>query len=299
VGLFSALFGESKPQTVTQKNTVELSKEQKELFNIAKPFVTQAAKNPLEVYPGVTLAGFNPTEQAAQQNLLSQATGTIPQLAQAGADANAFMLDPSKMLDVANNQYVKSSADAIMANLTQNLQRNILPQIGRQTEVNQGPYGATSRQGIREGIAIGDTSARGGQELTKLYSDAYGQGLTAMGRAQALNPQTIASMLTSGQVQAGVGEQMRGMEQAGIDEAVNKFYLQQQLPMLKAQDILGLMGSLPGGAGVSTVTGAQPQTSKVGGALGGAAAGASIGSAIPGIGTTLGAGIGGLLGLFT
>jgi hypothetical protein len=119
-----------------------------------------------------------------------------------------------------------------------------------------------------------------------------------MGRAQALNPQTIASMLTSGQVQAGVGEQMRGMEQAGIDEAVNKFYLQQQLPMLKAQDILGLMGSLPGGSGVSTVTGAQPQTSKVGGALGGAATGASIGSAIPGIGTALGAGIGGLLGLF-
>lgn len=287
--------GSSKP--VTQTNKVELSKEQKEIYGYAKPFISQAAKNPLELYQGVTLAGFNPNETAGQQQLLQAAGGSVDQLAQAGSAANQFMLDPSKML--APNQYTTAYGDTLVQQLTQNLQRNILPNIGRQTEVAMGPYGATSRQGIREGIAIGDTAQAGGNALAKLYSDSYGQGLEAMGRAQALNPQTIASMLTGGQVQTAVGEQQRGMEQAGIDDAMQKFYLEQNLPMMRAQDIMALMNSMPGATGVSTVQGATPGGgSKISGALGGAASGAAIGSAIPGIGTAIGAGIGGLLGLF-
>lgn len=283
-------------EKVTQTNKVELSPEQKELFNLAKPHITQAANNPLEIFPGVTLAGFNQNEVAGQNQLLQAATGGVGQLAQAGADANKFMLDPTKML--APNQFTTAYGDTMIQQLTQNLQRNILPNIGRQTEVAMGPYGATSRQGIREGIAIGDTARAGADGLTKLYSDAYGQGLTAMGRAQALNPQTIAALLTGGQVQSAVGEQQRGMEQAGIDQAMQKFYLQQNLPMMRAQDIMALMNGMPGAAGVSQVSGAQPGGSKISGALGGAAAGASIGSIIPGIGSAIGAGIGGLLGLF-
>lgn len=290
------LSGDSgKP--VTQTNKVELSKEQKEIYGMAKPFIQQAAKQPLEIFPGVTLAGFNPNETAGQNQLLQAAGGTVSQLADAGAAANQFMLDPSKML--APNQYTTAYGDTLVNQLTQNLQRNILPNIGRQTEVAMGPYGATSRQGIREGIAIGDTARAGGDALAKLYSDSYGQGLTAMGRAQALNPQTIASMLTGGQVQSAVGEQQRAMEQAGIDQAIQKFYLQQNLPMMKAQDIMALVNGMPGAAGVSTVQGATPGKSPIMGGLGGAAAGASIGSAIPGIGTAIGAGIGGLLGLFS
>lgn len=291
--------GSSAPAKTTQVNKIELSPEQKQIYGYAKPFIQEAAQQPLEIYPGVTLAGFSPLEQAGHQQLLTQAGGSIPMLAGAGANANMFMLDPEQMLNPANNPHVTAYGQTLVDQLTQNLQRNILPQIGRQTAVTQGPYGATSRQGIREGVAIGDTARAGGDALTKLYSDAYGQGLTAMGRAQALNPQTIASMLTSGQVASGIGEQQRSMQQAQIDDAMNKFYLEQNLPMMRAQDIMALVNSMPGASGTSTVTGAQPQTSKVSGALGGAASGAAIGSMVPGIGTAIGAGIGGLLGLFS
>lgn len=291
MGLFSSLFGSKAPATTTQKNTVELSPEQKKLFNLALPSINQAAGQDPQIYGGSGIAGFNPVEQQAQQSLLNTAGGTVSNLAGSGANAQQFMLDPSMMLDPAKNPYVTAYGDTITRQMTDNLQRQILPGLQRQSAVTQGPYGATSRLGIAQGNAIGQTGQATGDALTKLYSGAYGQGLDAMGAAVGRNPATIGSQLIGGEVASAVGGQQRAMDQALLDEEISKFYLQQQLPFLKAQDIMSLMGSMPGGAGVSTVTGAQPSSNKGLSALGGAAAGMSAFGPI-------GAGIGGLLGLF-
>lgn len=280
---------EDKP--VTQTNKVELSPEQKKIFNLALPSINQAAETDPQVFGGTGVAGFTPVEQQAQQQLLQTANGSVSQLAGAGANAQQFMLDPSMMLSPDQNPYVTAYGDTIVRQLTDNLQRNILPGLDRQSSVTQGPYGATSRLGIAQGNAIGQTSQAGGDALSKLYSTAYGQGLDAMGAAAQRNPGTMASQLMGGEVASAVGGQQRAMDQALLDEEISKFYLQQQLPFLKAQDLMSLMSGMPGGTGVSTVTGAQPGKSPIMSGLGGAAAGmAAFGP--------IGAGIGGLLGLF-
>lgn len=292
-------MGSKAPKKTTQINEVRLSPEQKKVFNLALPSITAAAESDPQVYGGSTVAGFTPAESLGQASLLDAAGGSLMQQAQAGANANQFLLDPS-MLSIDSNPYLQGYGESIAGGMTSNLMRNILPNIGRQTAATQGPYGATSRQGIREGIAIGETQGAIGDALQKLAFDAYNRGLSGMERGIALNPQTMAGMLVPGQTASAVGQQQRAMDQALLDEQVNKFYLQQNLPFLKAQDLMGLIGSMPGGQGISSVTGAQPQKSPLMGGLGGAAAGAGLASMIPGLNAFAlpAAGLGALLGIF-
>jgi len=289
-------MSQKQPSNVTQTSKVELSPEQKQVFQLALPSINAAAASDPQIYSGQTVAGFTPAETSAQQQLLTAAGGTVNTLAQQGAGAQGFLLDPA-MLSYDSNPYLKSYGQAITSDLTKNLMENILPGINRQSEVTQGPYGSTSRLGIAQGAAIQGTQKSAADALSKLAYDSYANGLSNMTKGLALNPQTMVSQLLGGQVTSAVGEQQRAMEQANLDAEAQKFYLQQQLPFLKAQDIMGLISGMPGATGTSTVSGAMPQKSLAGGLLGGAASGAAIGSAIPGIGTGIGAGLGALLSL--
>lgn len=291
-------MGSKAPAQTTQVNKVELSPEQQKVFNLAMPSIEQAAGQTPQIYGGSTIAGFNPAEHLGQASVLNAAGGSMGQLAQSGANAQQFLMDPS-MLSIESNPYLQGYGASIAGGMTQNLQENILPQLGRQSAVSQGPYGATSRQGIAEGLAVKGTQGAIGDALQKLAFEAYNRGMTGMERGLALNPQTMASQMLPGQAAGAVGGQQRAMEQAMLDEQVNNFYLQQQLPFLKAQDLMGLISGMPGATGTSTVTGAQPQGNKAMGALGGAASGAMMGSMImPGVGTVIGGGLGALAGLF-
>jgi hypothetical protein len=65
-----------------------------------------------------------------------------------------------------------------------------------------------------------------------------------------------------------IGGQQQGMEQAQLDEMIQRFYTQQDLPLLQSQQLMALIQGMPGATGVSTVRGAQPQTSGLQQAIG-------------------------------
>lgn len=69
------------------------------------------------------------------------------------------------------NPYTTQMGQNIQRQMTDNLQRNILPGIGRGA-VAAGGYGG-SRQGIAEGLAIGETNRGIGDALTNLYAGQY------------------------------------------------------------------------------------------------------------------------------
>lgn len=287
--------GQSKaPSKTTQTNEVKLSPEQQELFELAFPFAQQYAGNPAQLYQGQTIADFNATEVAGQQAAVGAATGAGQQLANAGSQASQFLLNPS-ILSPDSNPWLRQQGDAVADTLSRQLTESALPAIRSGTSVASGPYsGGSSREGIAQGLAIDRTSRSTGDALASLYGGAYQAGLSSMGDALRTNPLTQASQLFGSQVLGQVGGQQRGMEQAKLDEASRLFTLEQQLPFLQASDILSLMNALPGGKGVSTVAGAQPQTNPILSGLGGAATGASFGSMFGPIGTGVGA-AGGLL----
>jgi len=290
-------MGSSKtPKQTQQINKTELSDEQKKLFNIAFPYAQEYASNPAQVYTGQTIAELNPLERQAQQTALTAAQSGDA-LAGTAADTNKFLLDP-KILSPDSNPWLKASGDAIANRQTQTLLENILPKIRDTSTVAGGLFsGGNTREDIASGLAAGRTQQSIGDALASLYSSAYSSGLDALGTGVKLAPVTQASQLFGAQIQGQVGAQDRAIEQLKLDEAANRFNLEQALPFMTARDILSLMSGLPGGTGISTVTGAQPSTNPYMNVLGGAASGAALGSAIPGIGTGIGAAGGALLSL--
>lgn len=290
-------MGSKTPATTTQKNVVELSEGQKAIEKLLIPQAQKAANTDYTAYDGPTVAQFNANDVAGQQGVVA-ATGGMGQLATAGNTAQSFLLNPD-ILNPESNPFLKAQGDALSQQISDNFSRNIMPQLRAADVQASGMYsGGNTKAGIAQGLAASDATRTTADALTDLYFKSYSSGLDAMGAAAERNPQMIAANLIAPTAISAVGEQQRGMDQANLDAAASKYYFTQMAPMLKAQDLASLLGGLPGGTGVSTVTGAQPSSSPVKSALGGALSGAAMGSMIPGIGTVIGAGLGGLAGFF-
>jgi len=262
---------------------MRLGPEQRDVFNQARPYIEAFGSSPLpEFFPGSAIAGFNPTEQAAQQYYTGVAAPTTAGMAGQAASTQQQLMDPNFMLNP--NQYVHAAADATTQRTTDNLMRNILPGIRSGAAASGGQYtGGATRAGIAEGNAIGQTGDAISQAIADMYFKNYQTGLGTMAQQVNQNPALMRSMTMPGDILGAVGAQQRGMEQAQLDEEVNRFYLGQpgQLEQGRAQQLLQMIGMMPGGTGVSTVTGAQPQSNPFAQILG-------MGSSIAGMMGSLG-----------
>lgn len=306
-------MGSKQPSNVTQTNSVQLSPQQQQLADLGFGYAKQYANQGSLSLPGInvtdpTVLGFNPNEVAGQQQALDAANGWMTNLSQQAASSNSFLMNPN-ILSPDSNPYLKAQGDAITNNATENLLTNILPSL-RSGSVVAGGFnsGGNTRQSLAESGAVGQTNDSITNALANLYGGAYQSGLSTIGSAIDRNPTVMSGLLAPATVTAGVGAQQRELAQAQSNQTVNNAnnraaleaqlsWLQQQLPFLQAQQLYSLVGSMPGGSGVSTVTGASPSSNPLQGALGGAATGASIGSIIPGVGTAVGGGLGGIFGL--
>lgn len=285
--------GSSDPPKQETKQV--LSPEQQEMMQLALPGVRKfAASVPQRYQAGSTVAGFDPSQMAGQEQALN-AAGTVGSLAQGGAGTTGYWLSPSA-LDVNNNPAISGVIDAATRPVYEGLTRNALPAI-RSGSAQTGNFGG-SRQGIAEGLAIQGAGATAGDISSRIASDAYGQNVKAQLAALGLLPQTQQAQLAEATTTSGVGDVRQGMAQRLLDEQVGNFNYDQYAPFLQSKEIMSLLQGTPGGSTVST--GSVPEKNKAMGALGGAAAGASLGTAImPGWGTAIGALGGGLYGYFS
>ncbi len=249
-------MGTPTPKPVTQTNTVKLGPEQKQVFDLAFPSIQAYANSTPQLFPGTGIAGFSPWEQQAQQSALG-AVPTASGLATGAAGAQSKLLDPNFMLNP--NQYVTGAMNSVTQQVTDNLQRNILPAVRTSATMASGPDAHTSKEGIATGLAIGETNKGLSQALSDMLLRNYTQGLGTMSSAIAQNPSVIQQQLMPANIMSGVGGQQRAMEQAGLDEQIRQFYAQQDLPLSRAQQLLNLISGMPGGSGVSTVTPSTPQ----------------------------------------
>lgn len=255
-----------QPSTITQTNKVELSPEQKEIFGLALPKIRQYASSTPELYPGSGIAGFNPTQLAGQSAALDAASSAGNLSGQAGA-TQAQLLDPEFMLNP--NQYLDRAAEGVTRHTTENLMENILPGIRSGATSAGGQYsGGSTRQGIAEGRAIQGSSREISDSLAKMFLQNYQTGLSGLQSAVQGNSDVMRQQLFPASIMQMIGGQQQGMEQAQLDEMLQRFYTQQDLPLLQSQQIMGLVQGMPGATGVSTVQGAQPKTSGLQQAIG-------------------------------
>lgn len=290
--------GESEAPQVTQTASVNMSPEQKKLHKLAMPFIEQYAAQPLGQFEGQTLAGFTLDELLAQAGGRTAATvgGTAADQALA---SNNYLMSPD-LLNPSSNPYLKAQGDAITGTVTNNLLERILPSIRSNATLGSGMYsGGSTREGVAQGLAVGKTNEDISNALANLYGQAYQTGLSTIGSAVGRTPMLQAAQLFGPSVYGAIGAQNRALEQATLDEAQKKYYIEQALPLLRAQELYGFIGATPGGTSTSTATGAVPQKNQLAGGVGGALSGAVAGNMLfPGLGGIFGGLLGGAAGAF-
>lgn len=254
------------PSNITQTNKVELSPEQKKLFDLGFPYAEQYANQPLESYSGDTLAGFTPLELAGQQGSVATAGAMAPNAAQA-LMSNQWLMNPAQ-LDPNSNPYARSVADQISSGISDELTQRILPAVRTNTINSGGMYaGGDTRGQMADHLAGTAAMDSIGNALNKFYYDNYKLGLDTMGSAIDRNQGVMAASLMPSTVASTVGQQQRQMEQAELDQAYNQWLIDQQLPFMRATDIMSLVQGMPGATSVTQMQGLNAGGGMMGGMM--------------------------------
>lgn len=258
--------------------------------------------------------------------------GLASQLGGGAGGVQSAMQQLNRAGDFQNNPAYQAALQSAIRPVTQNFQEQVMPAIQQGAQA-AGQMGG-SRQGIAEGIAargyqdtIGDISANMGNaayaqglqalqasgqlgqgmaglqgqaysNLGGLGASLYGTGLQGQGQNLALTPATMGAQYLPGQNISALGQQQTADAQAQLDDQVQRWNYEQNLPYTMLQDYLATLngGAALGGTQASQQSGGKPNRTT--GALGGAATGAAVGSMFGPIGTGVGAVGGALYGLF-
>lgn len=249
----------------------------------------QAAQNIAPYYPGQTYANFTQPQVQGQSGLLDYA-GSLGPTSQNSLDAANQGLTGWK--DPANNPYLQDYLSSAIRPLTQNYQENVLPAIRDNAEMYGG---AGSRTGLAEGVASRSYLDSIGDISSNVYNNAWNTGQDTMTKTQALLPSIYGAGAMPYQYMMGVGADQQGMDQQGINEAMNRYNYNNNADYNRWKDYLSTLQGTPWGG--SSTTGANPNAvNPISGIAGGAMSGAALGSIVPGLGTGYGALLGGGLG---
>lgn len=181
------------------------------------------------------------------------------------------------------NPYLQDLSGQISTNLTQNLNNNILPGINQQALANGGVGG--SRQGIAQGLAIGQTQQAIGNAQSQLNSNAYNTdqqynlGLGQLGLNSQLGNQNFYTAQRGLDLQqANLGAQLSNQGNLGLVSQGQQLYntgqTQQQAPYNALSQYAQILSPFSGLN--QTTTQSQPGGSAIGGALGGALTAAQL-----------------------
>lgn len=149
--------------------------------------------------------------------------------------------------------------------------------------------------------ALGQLTGQAAQGLAGIGDAGSQRMLQAAGLTPQVADAGYQAQLARTQLLGGIGGEQQAMQQALADRVAALYGQQNQAPYSQLGYYADIVGGLPSSS-MASQTGSAPgayQGSRMAGAAGGAASGAAVGSAImPGWGTAVGAGVGGLMGLF-
>ena len=198
-----------------------------------------------DYYPGATLAGFDPSQTAAQQSILGYAMGKRPAALQEAAQqvtlgqmqgATPFTGGQMSDLLAGNVNYGEGTPFGAMADVYgqqyQSQLSKALPAI-RQQMVEYQPGGG-SRGDIVQGMAESAASKNLAQNLAQMYSGAYEQAqgqrfpaaqmrLAQQQAGQSAYPSIMGAPLEMYGAVADVGAQRRAMSQEAMNQAQQKY----------------------------------------------------------------------------
>lgn len=255
-----------KAQTVTQKTELPAWLEGVTRENIA--IADQISKQPYQPYTGQLTAGFTPEQEAAFQYTQQGLGATQPYYQAAMNQATAGL--GYQPLNVASGQvgyqnvtgptvtaqnFLQGDVGAYMNPYIANVENAALSRLEGATRQAVNRLGdqalaarafGGSRQGIAEGVALGEAARSAGELSANLRSQGFNQAaaLLSADQARALQADTLSAQLAQ---QAALANQAAGM-QAGTFNAQQALQAQQlnQAAGLQAQQLRNVAaGQLP------------------------------------------------------
>lgn len=210
------------------------------LIDLGLPFAQKFAANPPKLPSTPLVAGFDPLQTQGQEMVLGQ-TGSQGDIAGMGKQIASFL--SGDVLRPESNPALQATIDAATRPISQNLLEQQLPALRTQA-TQTGNFGSTRRQ-IAEGLATGRANQAIGDTSAKIATQGYQSGLDAMLKNLALLPQTSALQLTPGLTTSGVGDVRQQQTQAELGEKTQRSMFDQLLPLIMAQNLVGLGSSIP------------------------------------------------------
>jgi len=231
-------------------------------FKRAEDLYSKGAMTP-DYFGGSTTAGFSPVQEAAQTEALGYLTGPrIGAQQMAAEEAQLGLLSG----DVDTSRF-DPVADAVRAQAMAQLTGNVLPGIRQQ--ITQYNPGGSTRGDIVQANAISaaqeDITNKIATAQFQAYKDAQDRQLGAVGRY----PSIVGAPLQQYGAMSEIGAQQRAMEQAGIDEAMQRYSYESQLPTIGLQNYLaGISGDYGGTTTATGPGGPNPMITALAGGLG-------------------------------
>ena len=233
-----------------------------------------------EYFGGPTTAGFTPYQEQAQEQAYDYITGPRAAAQQMGAEeAQLAMLSG----DVDTTRF-DPVADAVRAQAMAQLTGNVLPGIRQQ--ITQYNPGGSTRGDIIQAQAISsaqeDITNKIASAQFQAYKDAQDRRMGALGRY----PSIMGAPLQQYAAMSAIGAQPRSLDLAGIDEAMQRYSYESQLPTIGLQNYLaGISGDYGGTTTATGPAGPNPMVTALAGGLGlamGGPMGASLYSGMAG-----------------
>jgi len=284
-----------------------------------RPFLTEGLRQAQNLFLGGNQPKFyegqtyvSPTQQTldalARQEAIARGDSSVLQQAQGayqGALGGLGFTGAGGFLQ--GSPYQQQAMQAATRPLEQQFSNQVLPQIASLYS-KSGRYGSGAMQNALGqategyGRALGDIT---GSMANQQYMAERGLQQQALGQQAQLAtaaPSIYAQQYLPSQQLANVGAAQEQIAQLPLQESMNRFYYQQQLPVQQLQSYLSSIYGSPMSSSQYAPQ-SQATSSRVGSVLGGASLGAGIGNAIGGSGLfgtssgTTGAVLGGIGGL--
>lgn len=252
-------------------------------------------------YPWRTTAPLNQSQLGGMRTQLGYAKDIYaPATQQYQSFLQGMMTAPDT---VYSNPAVNNMINAQGSLINDQLQRSWLPQI-RTGAINAGQYGG-SRQGIAEGLAMGEASKALANSAAQTQLGAYDQAVRQQAMGAGAYPGALQMGFTPGSMLQNFGGVLQGQDQAMIAENAARFGWPYTEPWGRMQNYVSSVAGVPlGAAGSST----SKTTSDAGGGgssllgtgiLGLSAANSLLGNTgiLAGLGLLGGAGAGAMAGV--
>lgn len=242
--------GKLKTSGVTETEK-KLSPEQQELLNLAMPtFRSFLQPGAVDLHPGSRVAKTDPLSTLGQEMVLATAGagGDLSNVAKSASKGSQFLTSPD-ILSPETNPFLQQAVEAALRPIDTRFGET-LGNITDEAFLAGGIGG--SRQGVAEALATRDYLRQVGDTSATLLNTAYGQGLDALGRGLLTAPSIAQLSALPGALTEAVGVQRQDQAQAELSDEVSRFMEEQLLPLLIAEDIVGLSFGIPAGTATTT-----------------------------------------------